>query len=212
MEYGPESLTDRELLGVILRTGRQGADSVDLADDILKLHPEEHGLNSIPRLTYDELVGIQGIGKVKAIQILCIGELSKRIAQSRVSKKVRIMNSKTAAEYYMEALRYKEQEYLIAVMLNTRNQVISDHVMTVGTVNASLVSPREIFLEALRCHAVRILLIHNHPSGDPSPSEDDKITTDKVQSCGELLHIPLLDHLIIGDGVYYSFAENKLVR
>lgn len=208
---GPEALSDAELLAVILRTGRQGADAVALAKDVLSLHAGEPGLLSLRKLTLQDLMSVPGIGEVKAIQIICIGEFSRRIAQTKAREKLKFQDPRTIADYYMEGLRHKEKEHLILLMLDTKNQLIADKVMTVGTVNASLISAREIFLEAFHYHAVSIILIHNHPSGDPTPSPDDKHMTDKILKAGRLLEIRLLDHIVVGDGSYFSFCEKGYI-
>ena len=206
--YGPAALTDSELLAVILRTGRQGASAIEVAEEILALSPTEKGLRSLLKLTESELMSVPGVGEVKAVQLLCIGELSRRIARMKAEEKLLCNVPSTVADCYMEELRHKEQENLVILMLDGSSHRITERVMTVGTVNASLVSPREIFLEALRCHAVSIIMLHNHPSGDPTPSPEDYEVTEKVREAGELLHIPLVDHIIIGDRTYRSFCED----
>ena len=211
LALGPEALSDAELLAVILRTGRRGASAVELAREILKLHPEEPGLYSLRGLTTEELMRVSGIGRVKAIQIRCIGEFSRRIARSRAREKLQFTNPASIAAYYMEDLRYEDREKVLLLMLNTRSQLLAEKVLTSGTVNASSISPREIFMEALAHRAVSIILMHNHPSGDPTPSRDDKSVTDRVLKAGRLLEIQLLDHIVVGDGSYVSFCEQGYI-
>ena len=211
LERGPEALSDAELLSVIIRTGAHGENSLELARKILGLSREGEGLASILHLSVPELCSLKGIGKVKAVQVLCIGELSKRIAQSSREKKIILNSPGSIAAYYMERMRHLEQEEMMAVFFNTKNRLLKDKLLTRGTVNASLVSPREIFIEALRYHAVYIVLLHNHPSGNPEPSREDIMVTQRVERSGEMLGIRLIDHIIIGDNQYISFKERGLL-
>ena len=211
LAHGPGILTDAELLAVILRTGCRGKDAVTLSREILKTGDRRDGLLNLNRLTLQELTEIPGVGRVKAIQVLCICELSRRIARQRAGQKLILSEPGTIAAYYMEDLRLREQECLLLVMLDTRCRLIADRILSVGTVNASLVSSREIYMEALRHRAVSILLLHNHPSGDPTPSLEDRRVTEKIQKAGRLLDIRLIDHIVIGDGRYVSFLEEGLI-
>ncbi len=211
LSKGPSSLTDAELLAVIIRTGTQGVTSVKLAEQILNLPREDLGITGICHLSLQELMNLPGIGEVKAIQILCIGELSKRIATSQAKKKISFQDPHTIAQYYMEQLRHKEQECMVCMMLDTKNQLIGEELISKGTVNASLVSPRDLFLLALQYHAVHLILVHNHPSGDPTPSQADVALTERIHQAGALMNIQLLDHIIIGDCSYRSFRELGLL-
>lgn len=206
--YGAQVLSDAELLAVIIRTGVSGISSIQLAENVLQQCSHIKGLSAIMHLTLEELMTMKGVGQVKAVQIMCIAELAKRIARTTVNNHVEWNSPEIVAAYYMEELRHKEQEELRLILLNTKNKLIQDIVLTRGTVNASLISPREIFLEALRYHAVHIILMHNHPSGDPKPSSEDISITLRVQEAGELLGIYLLDHIIIGDCTYVSMKSS----
>lgn len=212
LREGAASLTDAQLLAVIIRSGVKGLDATKLAGKILELSPSKKGLLGLCHLSIEELMTVPGIGEVKAIQLKCVGELSKRIATYEARKKLEFSEPATIAEYYMEQLRHEEQETLIAVMLDTRNQFIGDKVMSKGTVNSAILSTRELFIEALRFHAVHIILLHNHPSGDPTPSNEDMVLTEKVYRAGKLLDISLMDHLVIGDRSYVSFAESGFIK
>ncbi len=209
--YGAESLSDAELLAVILRTGTKGMTAVALARNILGESGAEWGILSIERLSLRELKKISGVGNVKAIQIKCIAELAKRIAKAEQYQKVSFRQPKSVAEYYMEEFRMKKQEHMMLIMLNTKSMLIGEKVIFKGTVNASLVSPREIFMEAVEHEAVYIILLHNHPSGDPTPSREDIALTKRMKEAGNLMDIKLLDHIIIGDHKYISFAEQDLL-
>lgn len=212
LTHGPQALTDSELLAVILRTGTQGVSSLELARRILGAHGSgESGLPGIHHLSLRELMEIKGIGQVKAIQVKCIGELSKRIAAISAKKNLDFQDPDTIAEYYMERMRHEEQEQTICMMLNTKGQFLGDEVISKGTVNMSLVSPRDLLLAALRFRAVCIILVHNHPSGDPTPSKDDISITKKIQHACALVDIPLIDHIVIGDQRYFSFHQEGLL-
>lgn len=205
---GAENLSDAELLAVILRTGSRGESALELSRKILARH--KNGLLGIYHMSISDLRQIKGLGKVKAVQIKCLAELSKRIAMTRHSHRVTFTNPVTVAEYYMEELRHQEQEILLLVMLNSKGKLIGDTVISKGTVQASLISPREIFIEALRHQAVTILLLHNHPSGVPDPSKEDILFTLRVMEAGEMLGIQLQDHIIIGDCQALSMREQGL--
>ncbi len=206
MEQGAGALNNAELLAVILRTGSVGENSLELASRLLAIE----SLSGLVSMTVAQLTKIRGIGKVKAIQIKCIGELSKRIATATAKKGLSFRHPASIADYYMEQLRHEEQELLICMMLDTKNHLLGDEMIFKGTVNSSLANPREIFLSAVSYHAVGILLVHNHPSGDCTPSQADVDFTQRVKEAGELLGIPLLDHIIIGDCKYLSFREQGI--
>ena len=169
LHSGPEKLTDSELLAVVLRSGTRGSSSVQLADEVLHLGQNEQGLLGIYHLSMKDLMQIRGIGQVKAVQIKCIGELSKRIATREAGKLLDFHSPDTIAAYYMERMRHLSREEMILIFFNGKNKVIKELTVSVGTVNQTVASPRELFLEALRCEAVSVLMIHNHPSGDPTP-------------------------------------------
>ena len=210
-QYGPHVLTDEELLAVILRTGTRGTNSLELAREIMNVCPFESGITGLLHVTLPELKELNGVGKVKACQILCIGELSKRISMRGARKLLDFRRPETIADYYMERLRHEEQEIVICMMLDTKNHLLGEAELTRGTVNQSLLSPRELFVSALSYHAVQLILVHNHPSGDPSPSREDIRITERIASAGKIIGIPLIDHLVIGDRKYPSFMESGLM-
>ena len=154
---------------------------------------------------------MRGIGKVKAVQLKCLAELAVRMSKAAARERLCFDTPATIADYYMEELRREEQEELIALFLDTRNRLLKESLIFRGTVNASPASPREIFVEALSVHAVRLVLVHNHPSGDPAPSREDLQMTERIRSAGELLGIRLLDHIIIGDNRYSSLRERGIL-
>lgn len=212
--FGAQSLTDSELLAIIIRTGTKDANSVELGKKILNLtggSGQTNGLLSLQHLTLEELMGIKGIGKVKAIRIKCVTEFSRRIAMETFKKGIRFDKPATIADYYKEQVRHLEVEQVILVMTDGKNQFLKDCVLSSGTVNMSLISPREVFMTALKSQAVHILLVHNHPSGDPTPSKDDIEITKRIHEASQLMNIPLVDHIIIGDNTYMSLKELRYI-
>jgi DNA repair protein RadC len=207
---GAGALSDKELLAVLLRTGTVGETACELAGRILSL-PGYQGLTGFGRIPLERLLKLKGVGKVKAVQLKCAAELASRMAKATAGERLCFGTPATVADYFMEELRYEEQEQLIVLFLDARSRLLKEKLMFKGTVNASLASPREIFLEALEVHAVHVVLVHNHPSGDPAPSDDDIRITERICYGGDLLGIRLLDHVIIGDGCYCSFKEKKIL-
>ncbi len=211
LRQGAGYLTDTELLAVIIRTGTQGETAYELAGRVLQKCAAYQGLTGIRHLSLDELVSIRGIGRVKAIQIQCIGELSRRLSKATAACQVRLTTPASVAEYFMEDMRHEEQEQLVLLMFNSRMRILKEKMIFKGTVRFSCVSPREIFIEAMLVKAVHIVLVHNHPSGDPTPSQEDLVMTRQIQEAGELLGITLRDHIIIGDNRYISMKEENVL-
>lgn len=210
LQYGPGILTDAQLLAVILRCGSPGESAVDLSRRLLS-SSEAGGLTGLFHLSAEQLTQLRGIGPVKAVQLHCIGELAKRISRQKVSDGVSFHDPQSIASYYMEEFRHEEQEKVLLIMLNSSGKLIADQIISIGTVNAALISPREIFITALKHRAVSIVLLHNHPSGDPSPSTEDRDLTRRIRESGSLLGITLLDHIIIGDQESSSFKQLGLL-
>lgn len=208
-QLGPEALSDAELLAVILRSGSIGMNSLQLARQVLAKDVNHKNLIGLCYLSREQLMEIPGIGRVKAIQLQSIAELAKRIARTVPEQQVILGKPAYIAEYFMKDLRFKTQECVFAVYLDQKCMLLKKQMITMGTVNASLISPREIFLEAFKCCAVNLILIHNHPSGNAEPSFEDRKVTRQLCEAGDLLQIPLLDHIIIGNQAYYSFAEAR---
>lgn len=206
---GAGALTDSELLAIIIRTGTYDKTSIELAEDIIE-NAAGGSILGLTNLSVRELMKIKGIGTAKAVQIKSITELSRRIAKSRISLKEEFVSPEIIADFYMEDMRHLTTEHLIMVMLNTKHRYISDFVLSKGTVNSSLASPREAFIEALREGAVYIVLLHNHPSGDPTPSREDLLTTKRMKEAGNIIGITLIDHIIIGDNKYISLKQQNL--
>ncbi len=207
---GAHALSDEELLAVLLRTGTHGENALELAKRIL-YHAGETGILGIHQFSTERLMGIRGIGKVKAIQISCISELAKRLSKAVHQEALCFADPGTIARYYMEDMRHEKQELMKLLMLNTKAKLVGETDVSKGTVNASLITPRELFIEALQKNAVSIVILHNHPSGDPTPSREDMLTTRRILDAGTLIGIELLDHIIIGNNCYVSFREEGML-
>lgn len=210
-KYGVEVLSDVELVAVFIKSGTKDKSSIEIARELLRMPDGSYSLLAIFRKSFLQLKAIPGIGAVKAITLKCIAEFSKRISTTGYGETFKIDDPKTVSNYYMEKLRHLNEEQVVAVFLNSKNCFICDKVISTGAVNKSIIPQRELFLYALNCSAVYIILLHNHPSGDPTPSNDDISSTDKIVEAGNLVGIKVLDHIIIGDNKYYSFRERGLI-
>ncbi len=209
--FGAKHLTNIELLAVLLRTGIKGESSLQLARRILYPDGVKGGILNIHQWSYEQLIHMKGIGKVKAIQILCLSELAKRLSKASAEDMLNFDSPESIARYYMEDLRHEKREQMKLLLLNTKTKLIDEIIISKGTVNAAVISPRELFVEALQKGAVSIILLHNHPSGDPTPSREDILITKQIRDAGELLGVNLLDHIIIGDNCYISMREKKII-
>lgn len=209
ISYGEESLSDAELLAIILKTGTKEANSIDIARKILK--GNHNNLLNLYDLSLRDLMQFSGIGQIKAIQLKAVAELSRRIAKTRSGYNLKLDNPKSISNYYMEQLRHEKQEYLIGAFFDTKNNFLGDAILSKGSVNYAYVSPRDIFRYAFDFEAVLIILLHNHPSGDPTPSDDDIRVTKRIEKGAQILQLQLVDHIIIGDNNYFSFREHELL-
>ncbi|MGF7144066.1 DNA repair protein RadC [Anaerotaenia torta] len=208
--YGAGFLSDAELLAVILRTGTKKLRAIDLAVNILNCaaYPGLKGLNYF---TLEELKKIKGIGRVKAIELCCLTELTRRMAKETLEEQLRLNSPKSVAEYYMQDMRHLTCERVLLLMMDSKGRKRKELVISEGTVNTSIMPTREVFVQAIKYEAVSIILIHNHPSGDPTPSPEDVRVTKKVAEAGNLVGITLMDHIIIGDNRYISLREQGLI-
>ena len=214
---GEAALSDCELLAVILRSGTQGLNSLELAQEILQYMETSSytGLTGLLHISVQDLMEIHGIGQVKAIQLKCIGELSKRIARTATRPQMVMNNPSSVASYYMEELRHEEQEVVICMMSDVKGHFLGDKVLTRGTATGSLVTPREIYMEALRRHAVSLILAIFFLEKSVTLASSVLMLphmqiTARIYKAGELLGIHLLDHIIIGDQKYCSFREEGI--
>lgn len=210
-KYGPSVLSDAELLAIILKSGKKGKKVLDTAYELLRMDEGHPGLEGLLLADFHRLCRIDGIGPVKAISILAVCELSRRLSRIQFHENYIYSSPQSVADYYMPQMRTAGQEELHAMMLDSKNRLICERMLTLGTVDSAPIDPRGIFLEALRCGAVGIILVHNHPSGDPSPSKEDLAATIRVSEAGRLLGIPLIDHIIIGNMNFTSLRENGCI-
>ncbi len=212
LAYGPDSLTDAELLAIIIRTGSSTSSPVDIAGQIIEMgHGKEKGLNALFSLSMDELMSIHGIGQVKAVKLKCIAELAKRMSAKTRENVLNCSNPGDVADHYMERLRHEEQEKVILLCLDNKLNLIKECLLSIGTVSSASLSPRDVFMHALKCGASGIILLHNHPTGDPTPSRADVSITNKISQSGNMLDIRLRDHIIIGDRSFCSLREKGML-
>ncbi|MCB2288719.1 DNA repair protein RadC [Clostridium sp. CS001] len=208
LRYGAETLSNNELLAIILRTGSKQENIINLCGRIIS---ECGGLNGLLNSSAEEFTKIKGIGSAKATQLLAIIEISKRLRSFKSGEDYKITSPKDIAQYLMEEMRYLKKEYLKLIMLNTKNVIISIKDISIGNLNSSIVHPREVFYEAIKKCSASVVICHNHPSGDPTPSKEDINITTRLKECGKLLGIEVLDHVIIGNGTYVSLKEKGML-
>lgn len=208
LRYGAEALSNGELLAIILGTGSKNEDILCLCSRILN---QNGGINGLLNSNAKEFMKLKGIGMAKAAELVALGEISKRLKSFRSGDEYKINSPKDAADLVMEEMRYLKQECLKVIMLNTKNIVIGYQNVSLGGLNSSIVHPREVFCEAIKKCSASIIICHNHPSGDPTPSNEDISITHRLNECGKLLGIELIDHLIIGNGNFISFKEKSIL-
>ena len=209
--YGPEVLSNSELLAIIIKSGTKEENSVSVAQRVLNLNSsnDEQDLKFLWNTSIQEFMKIKGIGKVKAIQLKAIGELTKRISRPIDKEHIKIRNSKDVVNLLMSELRYEKREIVKLIILNNVNRLLRIIDVSFGGTNFASIEPKEIFSEVIKIGAPKIILVHNHPSGDPKPSSDDYRVTDRIYECADIMGIQLLDHIIIGDGTYESILMRK---
>lgn len=204
-KQGVKVLSDAELLAVILKTGSKEENVIDMANRLIS----KYGVTKLSSCSLKELQEIKGIGKAKASQILALFEFNKRHNFAKQNGKP-IKSAKDVYDYCYPKLNGADKEHFMILHLDTRNRVIKDEIVSVGTLNSSLIHPREVFKSAIKESANAVILVHNHPSGDTEPSKEDMKITDILFKSGDLLSIKVLDHVIIGNNGYYSFSERKI--
>ena len=207
LKRGVGSLSNAELLAILLRTGIKNQNVLTLSYKILS---REGGIRFLSNASVEELCEINGIGLAKASQLIAAVELGKRIAQCTDEDEFFIKRPQDAADLLMEDMRYLKKEHMKVILLNVKCKVIGIEEVSVGNLNSSLAHPREIYIPAIKKSSANIILVHNHPSGDPSPSRDDIDITKRIYESGKILGIGLYDHIIIGDGVFVSLKEKNL--
>lgn len=207
-KYGAKALSDAELLAAIIRTGGRGERATELAMRVLDSAPDKK-IGGLFQMTLNQLESIRGIGRVKAIQLSCLTEIAKRMMSSAISdQQLLCTEPEKVAVYFMPQMKFLECEQVRLLILNGRNMLVKDLEISNGSFNSAMASPREIFYNAIKHGAVSIIVLHNHPSGDPSPSREDVLITKRLADTGKMVGIPLLDHIIIGDNRYISMKES----
>lgn len=207
MDVGMNNLSDQEVLSIIIRSGYREHTAIDVSMNLLHRYGS---LKSISQLTVEELCKIKGIGKDKSIMLKAAFEIGRRSKIEKIDKK-QILSSKDASLVLENNLRGLNKEHFIILMLNTKNFLLGVETVSIGSLNSSIVHPRELFKSAINKSAAAIILAHNHPSGDATPSREDIEVTKRIKSGGQLLGIDVIDHIIIGDNSYYSFKEEKMI-
>jgi DNA repair protein RadC len=204
IQNGPASLSNHELIAILLRTGTKDESVLQLSNRLLT---NFEGLRLLKDATLEEMTEIKGIGLAKAIQILAAVEIGRRITNLNYTDRYVIRSPEDGANYVMHDMRFLTQEHFVCLYLNTKNQVLHKQTIFIGSLNASIVHPREVFREALKRSAASIIAIHNHPSGSPDPSREDIEVTKRLVECGKMIGIDVLDHLIIGENKFVSLKE-----
>lgn len=204
LQYGAGALSHAELLAILLRTGTVSESALRLAGRILS---ESGGLRSLVDMSKDQLTQIKGIGDAKALQIQAGIELGRRLAKSTFAERVTIRSPKDIADLVSEDLRYLQKEHFVCLFLNTKNHLLAQETLSMGSLNASIVHPREVFRAAIKRSSASIICVHNHPSGDPTPSPEDIQLTHRLMEAGTIIGIEVLDHVIIGDQRFISLKE-----
>jgi len=207
-KYGAEVLSNAELLAIILRSGTRNDSAINIANKLLK---NGSGIRYLYELSFDELKKVKGIGTAKASQIKAALEIGRRLRTFKDSSALYVKSPGDAADLVMEDMRYLKKECLKVIFLNIKNMVISVKDISIGSLNSSIVHPREIFVEAVKMSCASIIICHNHPSGDPTPSQEDISVTRRIYEAGKIIGIELIDHIIIGDGKYISLKERNVV-
>lgn len=209
LREGKEKLSNIEILAILIGSGTREKSAMELATEIISL--DKTGIKYLADCRPEELTKINGIGHCKACEVLAAVELGKRLASLPAEKKKIITGSSDIADIFMERMRYHKKEYFISLMINAKGQIIEETEVSIGDLCSSTTHPREVFVDAVRRSAGSVIFVHNHPSGDPSPSQADIDTTKRLVKAGELLGIPVLDHIIIGDGKYVSMKAVGMI-
>ncbi|MBM7097996.1 MULTISPECIES: RadC family protein [Alteribacter] len=208
LQEGPNALTNQELIALILSSGTKEESVLQLSGRVLR---HFDGLKLLKDASINEFIDIHGIGNAKAVQLKAAIELGRRIHNLPTEERYAIRSPEDVANFVMDDMRHLTQEHFVCLYLNTKNQVIYKHTVFIGSLNASIVHPREVFKEAFRYSAASIVCLHNHPSGDSSPSREDIDVTKRLVECGNVLGIEILDHVIIGDQQFVSLKEKGYV-
>lgn len=210
--YGPEKLSEAELVSIIIKTGNKNLTSVQLATEILKLGNKKNSLRSVFDCSIEEFMQINGIGKVKAMQLVAIGELAKRMSKPISILNLKISSPKDIYNLLVDELKYEKRELVKVVILNIKNIILKITDISYGGTNFAYIDPKDVLKEAIKINAPKIMLIHNHPSGNPSASKQDILLTQKIYDCAKIFGIQLIDHIIISDGGFESIFSKGYVK
>lgn len=210
--YGESSLSNSELLAIIIKTGTKEETAIELAQRVLSIDSQSNNLRFLSQISIEELKKIKGIGRVKAIELKAVCEIAKRISRPINTEKIIIKTPKDVANLLMEELKYEKREILKAIILNTKNIVQKIIDIAVGGTSSINIEPKDILKEALKMEMPKIIIVHNHPSGDATPSMSDIEITKRIDESAKLLGIQLLDHIIIGDGTFKSIISDTKVK
>ncbi|MDH6367757.1 MULTISPECIES: DNA repair protein RadC [unclassified Breznakia] len=209
LKYGMDTLSNKELLAIILRCGYKDVSVLELADKLLNV---SDGLVPLFSMSFDELVRIKGISVIKALELMSVFELSKRSIYAKLKNAPVLNDPQMVYNYLNKKIGLKKQEHFYVLYLNVKNQIIHENTVFVGTLNVSVVHPREVFKEAIQKHAAAIIVAHNHPSGSAEPSKQDLQLTNKLIESGKIIGIPIIDHIIVAQNNHFSFVENGLIH
>lgn len=204
LAQGATALTDAQLLAILLRVGNRASSAVDVGMDVLR---RLGGIGALAQCGLDELCAVPGIGEAKAAQLKAAVELGRRTLASPLSKGTKISSSRDLFNHFHATLRDLRHEIFKVVLLDAKHAIVREATVSEGSLTLSIVHPREVFSLAVKESAAAVIFLHNHPSGDPTPSHEDRLLTTRLVSAGDVLGIRVLDHLIIGDGRYVSFAD-----
>lgn len=205
MELGFDSLSNSELMGIIIGTGSREKSAVALSNDIIK---SIDSISELSNVTLEELCDVKGIGRSKGAKIIAAVSLGQRIYKSDIKTKLKITSPEDVYNAFTTEMSFLKREEFRVILLNTKNSVISTELISIGSLNSSIVHPREVFNKAIKKNSASVILIHNHPSGNPSPSKEDLVITRRLMNAGDIIGIKVIDHIIIGHGKFYSLKEN----
>lgn len=209
--YGEEKLTDIELLAIIIKSGTRKETALQIAQRVLLLGNKEgyDNLKFLQQISLEQLTKINGIGKIKAIQLKAVGEIAKRISKPIYNKRIILKSTDDVANLLMQEMKGEKREIAKLLILNNKNTLLRIKDISFGGTNFAMISPKEILVDAIKMQADRIILVHNHPSGDPTPSKQDYLLTERIMEAAELFNIHLIDHIVIGDNKYKSVFSEK---
>lgn len=219
LKYGSQVLSNAELIALIIRTGNRESNSILVSQNLIDIgqtsstngkDDEYYGLKFLASATCEDLMKVSGIGESKASMIMAAIELGRRVYRDSNLKKEKITDTSAIPNIIMDEMRFLSEEHFKIAILNTKKELEYFETISIGTIDKTIVEPRDVFLRGIKRNAHTIILVHNHPSGDPTPSRQDIHLTKRLKEAGDLLGIKIIDHIIIGDGIYYSFLEEGI--